>query len=60
MGRNFNEGDSVIAVASLGHGVNPGSNGIITHVSTFHGLVTVRFENGAEIQGVKMEQVEHG
>ena len=59
MGRNFNEGDRVISVADLGHGVNPGAKGTITHVSTFHGLVTVRFENGAEIQGVKMEQVEH-
>ncbi len=59
MGRNFNEGDRVIAVANFGHGVNPGTNGTITHASTFYGLVTVTFENGATIQGVKMEQVAH-
>ena len=60
MGRNFNEGDRVIAVVNLGHGVNQGTKGVVTHVSTFHGLLSVRFENGALIDGVRMEQVGHG
>lgn len=60
MGRNFNQGDQVIAVVNLGHGVNPGTKGVVTHVSTFHGTVTVRFENGAKIEGVRMEKVAHG
>ncbi|MGA5134996.1 hypothetical protein ACPCTO_34955 [Streptomyces olivoreticuli] len=59
MNRNFAPGDRVIAVVALGHGVNKGTRGVVTHVSTFHGLLIIRFENGSEIKAVKLNQVVH-
>ncbi|MEU2869731.1 hypothetical protein ABZ769_11040 [Streptomyces olivoreticuli] len=59
MSSNFNPGDRVIATEALGRGVGKGTKGVVTHESTFHGLLAVRFENGSEIQAVKLHQVEH-
>jgi hypothetical protein len=59
MSTNFHDGDRVVALVSLGKGVNQGTKGRVTHVSFHHGLLAVRFDNGAEIQAVRLHQVAH-
>jgi hypothetical protein len=54
---NFNDGDRVIAIVDLGSGAGKGTKGTVTHVSTFHGLVTVRFDSGKEVAAVKLHQI---
>lgn len=54
---NLNNGDRVIATVDLGSGAGKGTKGVVTHVSIHHGLVTVRFETGKEVQAVKLHQV---
>jgi hypothetical protein len=57
MSENFNVGDHVVATVDLGHGVKKGTHGHVTHVSTFHGLLSVTFSNSARIESVKLHQV---
>jgi hypothetical protein len=59
MGRNFVVGDQVTALVDLGRGVTKGTRGTVTSVSLFHGLVTIRFSNGAEVPSVKLHQITH-
>ncbi len=59
MSANFSDGDRVIAVTGLGRGVGKGAKGVVIHVSVFHGLLTVRFDNGANIEAVRLHQVAH-
>lgn len=59
MAENFNPGDRVIATADLGHGVRSGATGVVTHASTLHGLLTVRFERHGEVAAIKLHQVAH-
>jgi hypothetical protein len=59
MSTNFNDGDRVIALVPLGNGVTKGTKGVVTHVSFHHGLLTVRFDNRAEIRAVRLHQVAH-
>jgi hypothetical protein len=59
MSTNFNDGDRVIALVPLGKSVVKGTKGVVTHVSFHHGLLTVHFDNGAEIQAVRLHQVAH-
>jgi hypothetical protein len=59
MSGNFSDGDRVIALVALGRGVNKGTKGVVTHVSFHHGLLTVRFDNGARIETVRLHQVSH-
>jgi hypothetical protein len=56
---NINEGDRVSTTADLGSGAGNGTKGTVTHVSTFHGLATVRFDTGKEVQGVKLSYLRH-
>lgn len=56
---NFNEGDRVIAVTNLGTGASQGTKGVVTHVAFHHGLLTVRFDTGKEVQVVRLHQVSH-
>lgn len=56
---NINEGDRVIATADLGTGAGQGTKGVVTHVSTFHGLATVQFETGKEVTSVRLDQIAH-
>lgn len=57
MSENIDVGDRVIATIDLGHGVKKGTHGNVTHVSAFHGLLSVTFSNGARIDSVKLHQV---
>jgi hypothetical protein len=41
------------------HGIRSGTTGVVTHVSTFHGLLTVRFERHGELTAIKLHQVAH-
>jgi hypothetical protein len=59
MGENFRPGDKVISTVDLGGGVRSGTTGVVTHVSTFHGLLTVRFERYGELTAIKLHQVAH-
>ena len=59
MSSNFSDGDRVVALVALGRGVGEGTRGVVTHVAFHHGLLTVRFDNGAEIQAVRLHQVTH-
>jgi hypothetical protein len=59
MGENFRPGDRVIATEDLGRGVRSGATGVVTHVSTFHGLLTVRFERHGELTAIKLHQIAH-
>jgi hypothetical protein len=56
---NFHNGDRIIALAALGRGVTKGTKGVVTHVAFHHGLLTIRFDNGAQIQAVRLHQVAH-
>jgi hypothetical protein len=59
IGENLQPGDRVIATVDLGHGIRSGTTGVVTHVSTFHGLLTVRFERHGELTAIKLHQVAH-
>ena len=59
MSENFNPGDRVIATVDLARGARTGTKGVVTHVSTFHGLLTVRFDHCGEVPAVKLHQVAH-
>ena len=56
---NINEGDRVITTENLGTGASIGTKGTVTHVSTFHGLASVRFDTGKEIKNVKLRDLSH-
>lgn len=56
---NFDRGDRVIAVDNLGTGATKGTAGVVTDVSIHHGQMTVRFETGKEVRGVRLHQVAH-
>ncbi len=56
---NINEGDRVIATVDLGSGAGNGARGTVTHVSTFHGAASVRFDSGKVIKNVKLSQLRH-
>lgn len=56
---NINEGDRVVTTENLGTGAGKGTRGTVTHVSTFHGLATVRFDTGKEIKAVKLSYLAH-
>lgn len=54
---NYNKGDRVIVIEDLGSGARKGAEGVVTELSFHHGLLTVRFQTGKEISGVKLHQV---
>ena len=56
---NINTGDRVITTQDLGSGAAKGTKGTVTHVSTFHGMATVRFDTGKEVMSVKLSYISH-
>lgn len=54
---NISTGDRVVTTADLGTGAGRGTKGTVTHVSTWHGLASVRFDSGNEVASVKLSDL---